>query len=211
MSLHEAAQVLSTQVILSCVDVHGRSCEQPVTAHDLSQQGARLDGIKQALAPGARVTLRYGGAVVEAHIVWVVVSARAECQVGVRLLDPKRCPWKSLLGEPEHMRRLPERRKAKRYRVSIGVEVSDEAERLAMRTSTVDISMGGCYIETLFPLPVGANVNVLLWLGSNKLLAKGTVRTSYPGVGMGIEFVGLAWEDSQRLDRFLQDNRAGTL
>ena len=75
-----------------------------------------------------------------------------------------------------------------------------------MQTTTVDVGIGGCYVETIFPPPVGLRMQVLLWLGSTKLLAKGVVRTSYPGVGMGIEFVDLSWEQTEQLYRFLESN-----
>jgi hypothetical protein len=206
MSLSEATQKSSISVTLSCTDIHGRECEQAVTAYDLSHQGARLDGIKQTLAPGTRATLQYENIAVMGEIVWVVVSAGAGCQAGIRLLDPKRCPWNHSPTESDNMRRVPERRKSKRYHLSIGIQLTDEAERLAMRANTADVGIGGCYLETVFPPPTGTRLKVLLWLGSAKLQAKGVVRASYPGVGMGIEFVGLSWDETERLYEFLEKN-----
>ena len=208
MTVSDTAQTSSISVVLSCTDIHGRQYEQSVTAYDLSQQGARLDGITQILAPGTRVTVQYKTIIVVAHIVWVVVVSGGEhCQAGIRLLDPKRCPWSTSLPESGRMRRMPERRRCDRYRMSIGVQVSDASQRVMMQATTGDVGIGGCYIETLFPPPVGAHLNVLLWLGSAKLLARGVVRASYPGVGMGIEFVDLSWEETERLHRFLEANR----
>ncbi len=208
MSLSEATPTSSISVMLSGTDVHGRKCEQSVTAHDLSQQGARLDGITQPLAPGTRITLQYNDTIVAAQIVWVVVvSCGTGCQAGIRLLDPKRCPWKSPDTQSNHTRYLPERRKAERYKMSVGVQLSDEGQRVAMLGSTADLGIGGCYIETLFPPAVGLRLQVLLWLGSAKLLAKGIVRASYPGVGMGIEFLDLSWEETERLYKFLEAKR----
>lgn len=209
MSLSEATGTSSISVMLSCTDVHGRKCEQLVRAHDLSQQGARLDGITQTLVPGTRITLQHNDTIVVAQIVWVVVvSGGTGCQAGIRLLDPKRCPWKKQDAQSDHTRYLPERRKAQRYRMSVGVQLSDEGGRIAVRGSTADLGIGGCYIETLFPPAVGVRLQVLLWLGSARLLAKGVVRASYPGVGMGIEFLDLSWEETERLYKFLEANRS---
>jgi hypothetical protein len=209
MNLGEYTKGLSISVMLSGTDVYGTKCEQSVTAHDLSQQGARLDGICQTLAPGSRVTLQYKGVIAAAQIVWVVVSGGdGVCQAGIRLVDPRKCPWKNAFPDPDDMLRLPDRRKTERYKLSVGVQLSDEADRLAMQTSTVDVGIGGCYVETLFPQPVGARMKVLLWLGPAKLLAHGVVRASCPGVGMGIEFLDLSWEDTERLYRFLEANRS---
>jgi len=104
------------------------------------------------------------------------------------------------------MVRLPDRRRTERYSAALGVQLSDERSGAAMQTTTVDIGIGGCYVETLFPPPVGLRMQVVLWLGSTKLLAKGVIRTSYPGVGMGIEFVDLSWEETERLYRFLESS-----
>src|ERR1700739_3091394 len=205
MGLRQVERTSSISVILSCTDVRGRKCEQSVTAHDLSQQGARLDGITQTLAPGTRVTLQYKETVVLAQIVWVVVvSSGGKCQAGVRLLDPKRCPWKDPDSQSDHARYFPERRKSERYKMSVGVELSNEGQRIAMRGSTADVGIGGCYIETLFPPAIGVRLQVLLWLGPAKLLAKGVVRASYPGVGMGVEFLDLSREETECLDEFLE-------
>ena len=205
MSLGETVKVLSISVMLSATDVHGKKCEQSVIAFDLSQQGARLDGINETLPPGSRVTLQYKDAIATAQIVWVVASGGTEvCQAGVRLIDPRNCPWRDALADPDNMLRLPDRRKSDRYKLSVGVQLSDEVQGVAMQTSTVDIGIGGFYVETLFPSPVGASLRVLLWLGSARLLANGVVRASCPGVGMGIEFLELSWEDTERLYRFLE-------
>lgn len=212
MNFGKTTQALSISVILSGTDVNGKKCEQSVTAHDLSQQGARLDGISQSLAPGARITLQYDNAIAAAQIVWVVVSGGSGmCRAGIRLLDPKRCPWKRQLADSDDVLRLPDRRKAERYKMSVGVHLSPEGQEAPMQTSTIDVGVGGCYVETLFPPPVGVRMNVLLWLGSAKLLAKGIVRASYPGVGMGIEFLDLSWEETERLYRFLESNRSAGL
>ena len=208
MNLGETTKTLSISVMLFGTDVHGKNCEQWVIAHDLSQQGARVDGIFETLKPGTRVTLQYKDAIASAQIVWVLAPRGTEvCQAGIRLIDPRNCPWKSALAKSDNMLRLPDRRKSDRYKVSVGIQLRDEAQGVTMQTSTVDIGIGGCYVETLFPPPVGAPLKVLLWLGSARLQANGVVRTSCPGVGMGIEFLDLSWEDTECLYRFLEATR----
>lgn len=204
MNLSENTEVTSIALILSGSDVSGRRCEQEVTAYDLSQQGARLEGIQQVLAPGTRITLQYQNVIAAAQIVWVLSGKAGVCQAGIRLSDPKRCPWRSLLSESSDMLRLPNRRKAERYKLSVGLQLSDGFHGEPMQATTADIGVSGCYVETVFPPAVGARLKVLLWLGSAKLLAKGIVRASYPGVGMGIEFLDLSWEETERLYRFLE-------
>jgi hypothetical protein len=201
-----STQAGSINVVVSGTDVNGKACEQQLTAYDLTQTGARLDGSVHSIAPGTRVTVQYENAAAGAQVVWVATDAKGICQVGIRLLDPRRCPWKSRLAESDGLARLPDRRRADRYKTGIGVQLSDERFGAPMQTTTVDIGVGGCYVETLFPPPVGLRMQVVLWLGSTKLLAKGVVRTSYPGVGMGIEFIDLSWEETERLYRFLESS-----
>ena len=210
MNLSEKTEVTSIALMLSCSDVSGKKCEQVVAAYDLSQQGARLEGIRQLLSPGTRVTLQYEDIIAAAQIVWVLSGKSGVCQAGVRLFDPKRCPWRSLLPGSKDILRVPDRRRAERYKLSVGLQLSDEVHGAPMQATTADIGVSGCYVETLFPAAVGARLKILLWLGPAKLLAKGIVRASYPGVGMGIEFLDLSWEETERLYRFLEAKQGAT-
>ena len=70
--------------------------------------------------------------------------------------------------------------------------------RLHGRLSTAtDISGIGCYVETIFPLSIGTSLKVDLSIDSEQVTTRSFVRTSDPGLGMGIEFIGLRLEDQQ--------------
>jgi hypothetical protein len=73
-----------------------------------------------------------------------------------------------------------------------------------MRLTAADISASGCYVETIFPLIIGTSLKVNLWIASEKLTTRSFVCTSDPGLGMGIEFIGLKPEDQQRFQEYLQ-------
>lgn len=63
-------------------------------------------------------------------------------------------------------------------------EIQDsQASDAAMRTQTADIAGGGCYIETMLPLPVRKRLIITLWLNSERVHTTAIVRTSDPGSG----------------------------
>jgi DNA-binding response OmpR family regulator len=51
-----------------------------------------------------------------------------------------------------------------------------------------DLSLGGCYIETLAPFPKHTRIDVCLRVSDFEIHLDGTVRLVYPGHGMGVEF-----------------------
>ena len=97
-----------------------------------------------------------------------------------------------------------DRRRFIRYKVPLGVVLREESNDAPLYVSVSDASAGGCYVETILPLPRGTKLSIVIWLESSKLLTKGVVRTSDPGVGMGIEFLDMMPAETERLERFLK-------
>ena len=52
-----------------------------------------------------------------------------------------------------------------------------------------DLSLGGCYVETLAPFPRNTRIDVGLRVADFEIHLDGHVRVVYPGHGMGVEFV----------------------
>ena len=73
-----------------------------------------------------------------------------------------------------------------------------------MQCSATDIGGRGCYVETRLPLPIGSAVVITFWLDSEKIRTNAMVRTSDPGVGMGIEFTTLGEHIQQKLQEYLE-------
>jgi hypothetical protein len=57
-----------------------------------------------------------------------------------------------------------------------------------MRTTTDEISLSGCYIETMFTMDVATKLIVTLSICGDTVHAEGVVVTKYPQVGNGIDF-----------------------
>jgi hypothetical protein len=95
-----------------------------------------------------------------------------------------------------------ERRKHPRFTTSLPVEVHTEGGHTAFRCVTSDLSLGGCYIETLEPFPVGTTLDLRLQI-EDTLRIQAEVITSYPQVGNGMQFVKILPEDHALLNAFL--------
>jgi hypothetical protein len=81
-----------------------------------------------------------------------------------------------------------------------------ESNHAPLYASAADACAGGCYVEAVFPLARGTRLSVVIWLVSDKVVTKAMVRTSHPGVGMGIEFLGMTATETQRLALFLESH-----
>ncbi|MFZ0992631.1 MAG: PilZ domain-containing protein, partial [Candidatus Sulfotelmatobacter sp.] len=95
-----------------------------------------------------------------------------------------------------------ERRARPRVRVKVPVELFSPGSDIPQRGATSDLSEAGCYIETMFPFPVGTTLEMSLQL-EGTLLAVGTVVTCDPQVGNGIEFAKMLPEDQEELRAFV--------
>ena len=95
-----------------------------------------------------------------------------------------------------------DRREYARIKVSVPVEIQTDAADSPVRGATADLSLSGCYIETIFPFPIGTNLDLQLSIDTTVLIAA-TVVTCDPQVGNGIKFIGILPEDRDALEAFL--------
>lgn len=92
-----------------------------------------------------------------------------------------------------------ERRKCRRYSVRVEIEIIEIGSRTPSRGNTMDASLSGCYVATIFPLRIGATVDFTMWIDDGNIKGRGSVQTCHPGVGMGIKFTDLTREAMSRL------------
>lgn len=69
--------------------------------------------------------------------------------------------------------------------------------------TTADLSVGGCYVENMFTLPIGAHLTMHLWLGEEKMQVSGIVKTCDRAFGNGIQFFDLQDSDRAKLESYL--------
>lgn len=103
----------------------------------------------------------------------------------------------------------PSRRKHTRYHCTGGVELRRNESAPAIFGNLSDISLEGCYVESVSTLPVGSELLFMLRVRDNLIRGRATVQVSNHAVGMGLEFMHLATEDQQKLE-FVLGSLAGT-
>jgi diguanylate cyclase (GGDEF)-like protein/putative nucleotidyltransferase with HDIG domain len=96
------------------------------------------------------------------------------------------------------------RRLYARMKCRITIELNPEGETGLVFGNLIDISMGGCYVETSAILTPGTNLKLVFSIDDGKLLADGTVARIHPGTGIAIQFKELNREDKAKMHRILE-------
>ena len=185
----------------------GRVFSQPARTGNVSIGGALLSGIEHDLKIGDTIGVQRGEKKARCKVVWAVnTESMQKIQVGVQLLRKHECPWTAELPRAEDAPSISPQncRRWERQKISVILALHDERTNTPMRLTATDISASGCYVETIFPLSIGTGLMVDLWIASEKLTTRSFVRSSDPGLGMGIDFIGLKPEDQQRFQEYLK-------
>jgi hypothetical protein len=74
--------------------------------------------------------------------------------------------------------------------------------RVVSRVAT--LGLGGLFIEAPHPAPAGEVIRIFFRIPGGEVRARGTVRNSHPGKGMGVEFTSMGLEDRARLSHLLR-------
>ena len=75
-------------------------------------------------------------------------------------------------------------------RIPVRLEVQWNGISTRCPDVTSDVSLGGCYVESLNPVNIGEVLNLELCLGSNATFPfRGEVRYHHPSIGFGIRFL----------------------
>jgi len=98
-----------------------------------------------------------------------------------------------------------ERRAAERFPfiVTAEAEEMDSGARLPARTS--DLSLTGCFLDTLNPFPAGTRTRIRLTQREQTFDALGVVAYAQMGMGMGVAFTQLNANAAQMLQQWLAE------
>ena len=96
-----------------------------------------------------------------------------------------------------------DRRRYPRIKAKIPVELFQIGTGAPMRTATDEISLCGCYIESMFTMDVGTKLQITFSLDQSKTTAVGIIASKYPQVGNGIDFVSMEPKDRLKLHDFI--------
>lgn len=95
-------------------------------------------------------------------------------------------------------------RKHPRYNCTCGVEVRTSDANSGYWATLADICLGGCYLTTFSPLPLGTQVVLRFDAPGGKIVLNGETVTFHPGVGMGIQFADSSSEEQAHLKTWLE-------
>ena len=81
-----------------------------------------------------------------------------------------------------------ERRRTVRYPFDATAEVSDENTKGTLAVRISEISLNGCYVETVSPFPAGTSLFLKVFSEGSFFEAHATVAYAHPSKGMGVAF-----------------------
>ena len=185
---------------------------------EIGRYGARLRGISALTCPGEIIEVECKGKA-NFQVVWVGKSGPLdEEEVGILSLEPDKCIWdvdtqytKGAASAPiqatesqdaqstKHHASRKERRKYQRHSCSGRVHFRTLEGQSAGSGDIRDLSLGGCYISMVDPVPVGTELDLKFEISGKTMQAKGKVVTQHKSVGMGLEFLNLAPQEAIKL------------
>lgn len=191
------------EILAFGMDTGGRPFIQKAYVSEFNVYFARIGGLQCEVAVDAVIGITYA----DKKARFEVVSADArDGQITVHPLEPDCRIWPEQQTSDESTGEVmqQERRRHSRYLCSGLASVWSEEADQPFRTPITDISLGGCYFESLFPLPAGLSVRFKLNIEGVTIQGTGEVRTSDRGVGMGIQFVELSDIDRNQLKAVIE-------
>ncbi|MGE5111601.1 MAG: PilZ domain-containing protein [Acidobacteriaceae bacterium] len=229
--------VVSMPVRVSGIDAYGNAFSQTAQTIDVSRTGARLSGVRCLHSVGEMITIECGPNSARFMVVWIGQPGSSEDGLfGVKALQPEKRIFRVDTGETrpdkyvspaDETCEIPkiveahkgqwdhsERRGSRRMACSGTGQVKQPGVAFPVWATIADLSMGGCYLEMVFTMPQDTPVEVKLTISSRTFAANGTVVTSHPGVGVGINFNSITPENLAVLSeivRELTERRGGVL
>ena len=98
-----------------------------------------------------------------------------------------------------------ERRHHLRFPFSATVEAIEIKTGTKVTGRTTDLGLGGCYVDTLSPFPVGTETKIRILRENESFEAHAKVVYSLIGMGMGLAFVSAQPKQIRLFQRWLQE------
>jgi|SRR5579864_2118504 len=88
------------------------------------------------------------------------------------------------------------------------VLAADPTSDIAVAARTTDLSLGGCYIDSVNPLPAETLITIEIVHKGQSFHAKGRIVYAKANMGMGISFVDIKKENHEILARWIEELQA---
>jgi len=203
------------------LDPDGNPFLQETYTLNVSRCGARLECLSVVHGEGVSVEVEHAREKGRFTVVWLGSPGTPfDNQVGIRSIEPTKNIWQLSFPPPERItdepapaaapepvllneRRGSSRRTRPRYRCMGGVEIWQKEAASPQPGTLAEISLGGCYLEVNWALPLNTRVELHMRIGDVEVRAAGVVAYLDPSGGMGIRFNQLSPEDLHNLEALL--------
>jgi diguanylate cyclase (GGDEF)-like protein/putative nucleotidyltransferase with HDIG domain len=91
-----------------------------------------------------------------------------------------------------------------RMKCRLTIELHPEGQPGPIFGNMIDVSLGGCYVETTAILTPGSKLRVVFSMDDAELNAEGTVARIHPGSGVAVQFKEMGRESRERMHRILE-------
>jgi hypothetical protein len=98
-----------------------------------------------------------------------------------------------------------ERRRFPRYPFVADTQITEIASNTRLGGRISDLSMGGCFLDMVNPLPEGTEIRVTVNHASASFTAVGRVVFVFPNAGMGVVFTNVEEDQLAALRKWLAD------
>jgi PilZ domain len=221
--------VIAFPVVVRGSDSHGSPFVVTTETHDVSCTGASLKGLQGIAELGRKIEIECQNQKAWYRVQWSSASNRTgEWRIGVRCLEPGKYIWGvppkewepdsfdpaavNPQASPPGNAAVPpsaegpprERRRFARHACRLEAQVITEGAygQVMVKGKITDISLSGCYIEMLSPLPDETPIELTFSTGTAPLHLAAKVCTAQDGFGMGVAFTGMSPEDFETLRVF---------
>jgi diguanylate cyclase (GGDEF)-like protein/putative nucleotidyltransferase with HDIG domain len=96
------------------------------------------------------------------------------------------------------------RRLYPRMKCRVTIELRPQDGEVPVLGNLIDVSLGGCYVETSALMPAGSKLKVIFSIDDGRLQAAGSVLRTDPGSGIAIKFNDMNREDRDKMHKVLE-------
>jgi len=225
---HEPRVDISLDVKVWGMDLYGKPFVQHARTVNATSVGARLIGI-DCVREGEVISLQHENQRARCRVVWVGRDAAKSRQIGIQVVEPdKKLFGAKLKAPPTHRtpsasgfagfagaaqavqqarRPMSEptatRRSQQRFHCTGGIEMRRNEGAPPVFGNLSDLSLTGCYVQTVSTLPVNSEILFMLRVRETVVRGRAEVKTSNHAVGLGLVFTQLSREDQGKLEYIL--------
>lgn len=219
---------ISLDVKVWGMDLYGKPFVQHARTVNASSVGARLIGI-DCVREGEVISLQHENQKARCKVVWVGRDAAKSRQIGIQVVEPHKKLFGAKLKSPaiqttqsasgftgfagaaqaaqQARRPMPEptgtRRAQQRFHCTGGIEMRRNDGAPPVFGNLSDLSLTGCYVETVSTLPIGSEILFMLRVRGSIVRGRAQVKTSHHAVGLGLVFTQLGRDDQAKLEYIL--------